>query len=129
MSTLHGHANIVDNMAPVLHREPEPLHFLRRLPFVRSLKYRPVRDGSDLEWAGKLDIRTPQGRFHFVVAEKRTHLTRSSVSQLTAWLHHLPRTRTEDILLLTRHVPRAAAESLIEAKVNFADDAGNVHLA
>jgi hypothetical protein len=116
-------------MGPALHYEPQPLNFLRRLPFVRSLKYRPIRNSTGLAWSGKLDIQAPEGLFHFVVAAKRGHLTRSSVSHLTAWLQHLPKGRTEDILLLTQHVPRAAAESLIQAKVNFADDAGNIHLA
>jgi hypothetical protein len=116
-------------MVSALHREPEPLHFLRRLPFIRSLKYRPVRQGCDLAWAGKLDIRTPQGVFHFAAAAKPSHLTRSSVSQLVAWLQQLPKARAEGILLLAGHIPRGAAESLIEANVNFADDAGNIHLA
>ena len=116
-------------MAPAHHREPEPLRLLRGLPFVRSLKYRAARAGSPLAWDGKLDIRTPQGLFHFVVAAKPVQLTRSSASQLMTWLQHQPKARTEGILLLARHIPRSAAESLIAAKVNFADDAGNLHLA
>ena len=116
-------------MAAATQREPEPLSLLRGLPFVRSLKYQAARAGSIPGWDGKLDIRTPQGSFHFVVAAKPVQLTRSSASQLTAWLQHQPRARTEGILLLARHVPRGAAESLIEAKVNFADNAGNIHLA
>jgi hypothetical protein len=55
-------------------------------------------------------------------------LSRSAVSPLLAWLDHLRTDRTPDIILLARHISRQAAEALIDAKVNFADDAGNIHI-
>ena len=116
-------------MARTSHHEPESLDLLRRVPFVRSLRYTPFHEGSDLQWDGRLELRTPQGLFHLVVEAKRSYVTRSAVSQLLAWLHHLPTGRAQGIMLLARHIPRPAAERLIEEKINFADDAGNVHVA
>lgn len=109
--------------------EPESLDSLRRLPFVRSLTYTPAMDGGDLGWDGRLALRTPQGPFRLVVEAKRSYLTRSGVSQFLAWLHHLRTDRKQGVMLLARHISRPVAERLIEAKVNFADDAGNLHLA
>ncbi|MGA3026995.1 MAG: type IV toxin-antitoxin system AbiEi family antitoxin [Bryobacteraceae bacterium] len=110
------------------HRQPEFLYPLQRLPFVRGLKYTPVTKGRDPGYDGKLQIKTPHGRFQLAVEAKRSYVARSAVSQLLAWLNHLRTDRTQGVILLARYIPRQAAEALIEAKVNFADDAGNIHL-
>ncbi len=101
---------------------------MHRRAFVRSLTYTSA-GGGDLGWDGGVAVRTPRGHFHLVVEAKRSYLTRSGVAQLLAWLHHLRTDRKQGVMLLTRHISRPVAERLIEAKVNFADDAGNLHLA
>lgn len=63
-----------------------------------------------------------------LIEAKRSYISRSTVSQLLAWLNHLRTDPTQGVILLARHIPRQAAEALIEAKVNFVDDAGNIHL-
>jgi hypothetical protein len=118
----------MDELARESHPELEPLGRLRNLPFVRGLKITSVQKGRDLEYDGKLEITTPHGRFQLVIEAKRSYLSRSTVSQLLAWLNHLRTDHTQRVILLARHIPRQAAEALIEAKVNFVDDAGNVHL-
>jgi hypothetical protein len=98
---------------------PESLNWLRRVPFVRDLRY--SRDAG-------LQIRTPVATFHLVPEEKRSFLSRADINQTVAWLNHLRSDRGQDVILLARHIARPAADTLIEAKVNFADDAGNIHL-
>ncbi len=112
-----------------LNREPESLHALRRIPFVRDLRYAPGPGGRDGGYDGKLDIQAPAGRFHLLVVAKRSFLTRSAVNQLLAWIKQVETGKPHGVILLARHVPRPVADRLIEAQVNFADDVGNVHLA
>src|SRR5262249_21407138 len=45
------------------------------------------------------------------------------------WVGQLGNGQRHQVILLARHIPRPVAERLIEAKVNFADDVGNIHLA
>jgi hypothetical protein len=97
----------------------EHLDRLRRLPFVRDLKYSSL-DG------GKLNIRTPSGRFHLAVEANRSLLTLPMSRHLIAWASH--RGKEQGLILFARYIPRQAAEALVEAAVNFADDAGNIHL-
>jgi len=104
----------------------EALDRLRRVPFVRELKYTSIHEGPDSGYDGKLEITTPNGPFQLLVEAKRSFLSRSTVDHLIAWLSQ--RGEQQGVILLARHIPRQAAEALIEANVNFADDAGNVHL-
>jgi hypothetical protein len=106
----------------------EVLDRLRRVPFVREIKCESVREGDDTGYDGKLEITTPNGRFHLLIEAKRSFLSRSAVDHLIAWLTHRRTDQRLGIILLARYIPRQAAQALIEAKVNFADDAGNVHL-
>src|SRR5450755_3216630 len=108
--------------------EFDSLARLRHLPFVRGLKYKPTQEGRHQGFDGQLDITTPQGRFRLLVETKRSHLSHTAVPPLTLWLNRLQTDRTQAVILLARYIPRKTAEALIEAKVNFADDAGNIHL-
>src|ERR1700690_348032 len=111
-----------------LDREPDTVDVLRRLPFVQDLQYTPKSDAPDQCYDAEVEIRTPAGPFRLLVEAKRSFLTRSAVDQLLAWIQHVSGGRPARFILLARHLPRPVAERLIEAKVNFADDVGNVHL-
>jgi len=106
-----------------------PLDALRRVPFVRGIEYSLTRDRQDIGFGGKLDVRTPTRHFHLLAEARRSYLTRSEVNQLLAWVKQQGTAKPRQVILLARHIPRPVAERLIEAKVNFADDAGNIHLA
>lgn len=108
--------------------EPAPLDTLRRIPFVRELKYVAVPELGDRGYDGKIDVQTPSGHFQLLVEEKRSFLTRSAVNQLLAWLKQVGTGKPHEVILLAHHIPRPVAERLVEAKVNFADDVGNIHL-
>lgn len=108
-------------MKPETDRDLESVATLRRIPFVRDLHY-----VSSPGPGPRIDIRTPTGHFQLHVEARRSFLTRSAANQLLAWFSQID--SREPILLLARHVPRPVAEHLIDAHVNFADDAGNVHL-
>jgi hypothetical protein len=116
----------MDIVTNALHPEAEAIGSLRRLPFVRDLQYTPGHDKRDP--AGKLRVRTPRGRFQLLVEEKRSYLSRPDADRLVVWLSHSRTDAKRPVIVLARHVPRPAAEALMAAKVNFADDAGNVHL-
>jgi hypothetical protein len=117
------------DMGRVLHQEPETATTLRRIPFVRGIYYVPAYDGSALESEGFIDLYTPEGPFHFAVQTKRSFLTRLAVEQLLAQYENRQANQSQGVILLARHIPRPVAERLIDANINFADDAGNVHLA
>lgn len=108
--------------------EPEPVEVLRRVPFVRSLEYKPARERQDESSGGEIELHTPTGSFRLAVEEKRSFLTRSAINQFLSWVQHVSNLRQEGIVLLARQISRPVAERLIDARVNFADDAGNVHL-
>jgi hypothetical protein len=115
-------------MAHKAYHERDPIDVLRRVPFVQDLRYTPGRNGSDQGYDGEIELITPAGPFRLVAETKRSFLTRSTVNQFLAWVQHLRTGRSTRIILLARHIPRQVAERLIGANVNFADDAGNVHL-
>ncbi|HWE51794.1 MAG TPA: type IV toxin-antitoxin system AbiEi family antitoxin [Bryobacteraceae bacterium] len=108
--------------------EAPSLAALEEIPFVQELHYAPAA-GPDRGYDGELDIRTPIGNFRLPVEIKRSFLTESAVSQFLGWLEYLGKQRPERAILLARYIPRPVADRLIAAKVNFADDAGNIHLA
>ncbi len=99
------------------------------MPFIRDLKYAPAHNGPDPGYDASLSIRTPHGTFQFLVGVKQSYLAQSEVSQLATWLGQSRKDHRRGILLLARHIPRPAAERLMKAEMNFADDAGNIHLA
>jgi hypothetical protein len=115
-------------MARRTNHESEPVQLLKRLPFVRELNYVATPNAQDSGYDGKIDIRTPTGRFQLLVQAKRSFLTRTDVNQFLAWVQHARTGRPHKIILLARHIPRPVADRLLEAQVNFADDAGNIHL-
>lgn len=119
---------IVDRVTHSRTPDPEPLEHLRRVPFVKKLRFRRADAKADPGGDGEIEVQTPDGPFHLIAEGKRSYLTRSAVDQLLAWLHHLRTDQAQGAILLARHIPRPVAERLIEAKVNFADDAGNIHL-
>ena len=102
----------------------ESLDLIRRLPFVRTLKYTPSDPGHEHE--GRLVIGTPGGRFQLAAQAKQTSISSYTSRQFITWLNHSA--ASPSVILLARHISRPAAEALIEARINFADDAGNVHL-
>ncbi len=99
---------------------------LEALPFVESVRYKSSGAGPHAEYDGQLDIRTPGGTFRLLLESKRSFLTQAAVSQFLGWLEHLG--KSEKAILLARYIPRPVADRLIDAQVNFADDAGNIHL-
>lgn len=104
-----------------------PIDHLRTIPFVTDLQYASASQGGDLGVDGELRVTAPQGSFTFVVEVKRSFLSLASATQFLAWLPHL-QNGSREVVLFARYIPRKAAEALIAAHVNFADDAGNVHL-
>ena len=77
---------------------------------------------------GILDLTTPHGRFQLSIEAKRSYLPRSAVAHLLAWVSQRRSEQKQGFIILARHISRQAAEALIAARVNFADDAGNVYL-
>jgi hypothetical protein len=118
----------MDTVAREPSHELASLKRLRKVPFVRDLKYTHLKKGRDLRPDGALAIKTPHGLFRLWVEAKGSFLPSSAVPQLIAWLNQRRTDRTQGVMLLAGYVSRPAAEALIEAKVNFADDAGNIHL-
>ncbi|MSV32045.1 MAG: hypothetical protein EXQ57_05945 [Bryobacterales bacterium] len=110
------------------HSASDPFDRLRGLPFVKKIKYTRTPGNGDAGCDGTLDVQTPGGLFQFSVQEKRSYLSIAAASQLAVRLNRALTGRTPGVFLLARHINRQAAEALIEAKVNFADDAGNIHL-
>jgi hypothetical protein len=116
-------------MAARAKHEPAPIDILRRIPFVRELTYVATPNLGDRGSDGEIHIQTPSGQFQLLVEQKRSFLTRSTVSQLLAWVKHADADTPRERILLAHHIPRPVAERLIEAQINFADDVGNIHLA
>src|SRR5262249_27739805 len=106
----------------------EATSHLRDLPFVKALSTTVLPEDQYLGFDGKAKIQTPNGPFTLWLEVKRSFLTRSAINQLLAYVKHLPEGKIEHVLVLARHIPRPIAQELIKANVNFADDAGNVHL-
>src|SRR5579863_1090057 len=106
----------------------ESVNHLRQIPFVRDLRYVAAPNGPDRGYDGKIEVQTPSGRFRLLVHAKRSFLPRPAVNQLLAWVKQVGTGKPQEIILLARHIPRPVAERLLEAQVNFADDAGNLHL-
>jgi hypothetical protein len=106
----------------------EAIRTIRQLPFVRSVQLTRTSPGPDHGYDGRLEITTPARKFRLVFEAKGTNISSHVAEQLLAWRRHRGTRQVQNAILLARFVPRPAAEALIAAKVNFADEAGNIHL-
>jgi hypothetical protein len=101
---------------------------LQRIPFVREVRLRMPGKGAQ-HFGLEVSLRTSAKAFTLYAEDKRSFLTRGTVTEFQAWARQYPLLlKKRQILLLGRHIPRPIGESLVEAGINFADDAGNVHL-
>jgi len=118
---------MMDNMKPSPVVGPL-LNEIRRLPFVKGLDFsegtRGVESGTD----GILRVRTPEGVYSFLVEQKRSYLDRGILNALIAYAKLSDKKRHEPLLLLARFIPKPSGQRLIDAGVNFLDQAGNMHL-
>jgi len=127
LSISNGHAIILDTMKPLPSVEPF-LDQFRRLPFVKGLDFSiPSRNG-DSGIDGVLKVRTQDGTYNFMVEQKRSYLDRGILNALIAQSKRGAKSRHDPLLLLARFIPKPSAERLIEAGVNFLDQAGNMHI-
>ena len=108
-------------------KEPEQLELLRKLPFVKALRYRVTAQGADQRFAGTLEIHSPSKVFHFLVEEKRSFLTKESVNELIARVERL-RGPKKHVILFAPYIARPTADSLIKQKIALVDQEGNLSL-
>lgn len=104
------------------------LEALRALEFIKGVELSTglSRDSRDVD--GLLRIGTPKGKFPFYIELKSSYLDRAHINALIAQAKFYAKKDRCPLLLLARYVPAPAAEKLIDAGVNFADRAGNLHL-
>jgi hypothetical protein len=62
------------------------------------------------------------------VEQKRSYPDRGILNALVAQAKLYARVHRKPLLLLARYIPRPSAERLIESRINFVDQAGNMHL-
>ena len=127
LSISNGHAIIVDAMKPLPPVEPF-LDQLRSLPFVKGLDFSIPNRNGDSGIDGFLKVRTTDRTYNFLVEQKRSYLDRGILNALIAHSKRGAKGRHDPLLLLARFVPKPSAERLIEAGVNFLDQAGNMHI-
>src|SRR5579885_13688 len=106
-------------------KEPEALKHVRNLPFISQLTYTPERGAAD----GKLQIRTAGDLFELPAQTSGMYLSTSFFHQVEAWGRNLVQRKQQKPILLARYIPRGMGMKLLESEVNFADAAGNIHLA
>jgi hypothetical protein len=104
------------------------LEQIRTLHFVTDLDFCAEDRGTDPGIDGILKVRTPKGAHAFLVEQKKSYLDRGILNALVAQAKLHAHARGKPLLLLARYIPRPSAERLIEAGVNFLDQAGNMHL-
>jgi hypothetical protein len=104
------------------------LEQLRTLHFISDLDFPPKNRGGDQGIEGTLKVRTPKGTYSFLVEQKRSYLDRGILNALVAQAKLYARVHRKPLLLLARYIPRPSAERLIESRINFVDQAGNMHL-
>ncbi len=109
-------------------KEPEQLDLLRKLPFVKALRYKVTAQGAERRFAGTLEIHTPSKVFHFLVEEKRSFLTKESVNELIARVERLLRGPEKHVILFAPYIARPTAERLIKQKIALVDLEGNLSL-
>jgi hypothetical protein len=98
---------------------------MRKLPYVRDVQ---VTGSRRPESDGVLKVKTPSGVFLFTLEIKRNYLDRPLVGSLLTLHKELAKKGEPPLLLLARYVPRPIGERLLEAGLNFADQAGNLNL-
>jgi len=101
---------------------------IRRLEFVKDVRYTIPEPHRDLAVDGALLIRTPKGTFDFLVERKTSYLDGALVNGLIAQAKYHTQKDSQPLFLFARYVPRPSAERLIQARINFVDRAGNMHL-
>ena len=104
------------------------LEQLRTLHFISDLDFSPKNRAGDQGIDGTLKVRTPKGTYSFLVEQKRSYLDRGILNALVAQAKLYARVHRKPLLLLARYIPRPSAERLIESRINFVDQAGNMHL-
>jgi len=97
---------------------------LRALPFVEGAELRPV-DGRSPEDA-HLTVQTPRGRHELAVSLRGAPLTRSSAATLISAV-----SSKKDLpwMVFSRHISGPVGQLLLGQGIDFADQAGNCHLA
>jgi hypothetical protein len=101
---------------------------IRRLPFVKGLDFSPETRSADTGTDGILKVHTPKGIYTFLVEQKKSYLDRGILNALIAHAKQSDQKRHAPLLLLARYLPNPSAQRLIDAGVNFLDQAGNMHL-
>ncbi|MGH9517424.1 MAG: type IV toxin-antitoxin system AbiEi family antitoxin [Terriglobales bacterium] len=114
-------------MKPLPSVEPF-LDQFRRLPFVKGLDFSIQSRNGDSGIDGVLKVRTQDGTYTFLVEQKRSYLDRGILNVVIDQSKRGAKNRHDPLLLLARFIPKPSAERLIEAGVNFLDQAGNMHL-
>jgi hypothetical protein len=110
-------------------KQLEPyLDSLRNLDFVRGVELSSDLNRARPEIDGVVRIDTPKGISSFYIELKSSYLDRAHLNALIAQAQHYAKKDRRPMLLLARYVPAPAAEKLIDAGINFADRAGNLHL-
>jgi hypothetical protein len=104
------------------------LEQLRALDFVKGVELSSDLKQEKARVDGLIRIGTLKGKFPFYVELKSSYLDRAHINALIAQAKYYARKDRRPLLLLARYVPAPAAEKLIDAGVNFADRAGNLHL-
>ena len=104
------------------------LQQLRTVHFISDLEFSPENRGADQGIDGILKVRTPKGTYSFLVEQKRSYLDRGILNALVAQTKLDASAHRKPLLSLARYIPRPSAERLIESRVNFVDQAGNMHL-
>jgi hypothetical protein len=113
---------------------PKRFHFkpyvdrLKDLPFTTAVEFKEEpRAGIETRADGTLEIRTARGTYKFAVEAKGTRLDHTLINAVIIQKHALDRPKT-GFILFAPYIPQATGELLIREKVNFVDDAGNIHL-
>lgn len=113
----------------VTQKQLEPyLDSLRALDFVKAVELSSNLKRERPEIDGLLRIETPKGTSAFYIELKSSYLDRAHINALIAQAQHYAKKDRRPMLLLARYVPAPTAEKLINAGINFADRAGNLHL-
>jgi len=104
------------------------LEQIRSLPFIKGLEFSRENPTVDSGTDGILKVRTTDRTCVFQVEQKRSYLDRGILNALVAQAKRSDKKRHVPLLLLARFIPKPSAERLIDAGVNFLDQAGNMHL-
>ena len=101
---------------------------LRSLPFTRSveaIEQEPADNSRRFD--ATVQVETEAGSYEFLTEVKRSYLDEAVTRAITAAAKNLTR-RKRKLLLFARYIPQPTAQRLMDAGVDFADLAGNVHL-